>query len=257
MIIVDTHCHAGLTKYEPVESLLRHMETSGVDQAVLIQYMGNTDNGYLVDCLARFPGKLAAAMIVPQEDDGSAVRRWAERGIQGIRLRPDARAAAADPLAQWRAADEEGLVVSAPSRPEWLLSARFAEVTDTFPDLRIVIEHLGGMGTDAEAPYDEFGRALERLSPLPNVSMKLPGFGEFCPVPMPFDPIPPLARMALDALGPKRMMWGSDYPPVSSREGYDNSLRVPLEYFADLSQEDRESIFGATAQAVWGLPAVN
>ena len=147
MIIVDTHCHAGLTKYEPVESLLRHMETSGVDQAVLIQYMGNTDNGYLVDCLARFPGKLAAAMIVPQEDDGSAVRRWAERGIQGIRLRPDARAAAADPLAQWRAADEEELVVSAPSRPEWLLSARFAEVTDTFPDLRIVIEHLGGMGT--------------------------------------------------------------------------------------------------------------
>ena len=139
MIIVDTHCHAGLTKYEPVESLLRHMETSGVDQAVLIQYMGNTDNGYLVDCLARFPGKLAAAMIVPQEDDGSAVRRWAERGIQGIRLRPDARAAAADPMAQWRAADEEGLVVSAPSRPEWLLSAQFAEVTDTFPDLRIVI----------------------------------------------------------------------------------------------------------------------
>ena len=63
MIIVDTHCHAGMTKYEPVESLLRHMETSGVDQAVLIQYMGNTDNEYLADCLARFPGKLAAAMI--------------------------------------------------------------------------------------------------------------------------------------------------------------------------------------------------
>ena len=61
MIIVDTHCHAGMTKYEPVESLLRHMETSGVAQAVLIQYMGNTDNEYLADCLARFPGQLAAA----------------------------------------------------------------------------------------------------------------------------------------------------------------------------------------------------
>ena len=73
----------------------------------------------------------------------------------------------------------------------------------------------------------------------------------------PRHPVRPRGRMPLDALGPKRMRWGSDYPPVSSREGYDNSLRVPLEYFADLSQEDRESIFGATAQAVWGLPAVN
>lgn len=257
MIIVDTHCHAGMTKYEPVESLLRHMETSGVDQAVLIQYMGNTDNEYLADCLARFPGKLAAAMIVPEEDDGTAVRRWVESGIQGIRLRVNSRAAAADPLAQWRAASQAGLVVSAPCRPEWLLSAEFLEVIDTFPDLCIVIEHLGGMGTDAEAPYDEFRRALERVSPRPNLSMKLPGFGEFCPVPLPFDPIPPLARMALDAFGPKRMMWGSDYPPVSTREGYDNSLRLPLEYFSDLSEDDRASIFGATAQAVWGLPAVN
>ena len=43
------------------------------------EVMGNTDNEYLADCLARFPGKLAAAMIVPEEDDGTAVRRWAPR----------------------------------------------------------------------------------------------------------------------------------------------------------------------------------
>ena len=30
MTIVDTHCHIGLHKYEPVESLLYHMNTSGV-----------------------------------------------------------------------------------------------------------------------------------------------------------------------------------------------------------------------------------
>jgi L-fuconolactonase len=254
MAIVDTHCHAGLYKYEPVESLLSHMTTSGVDQAVLIQYMGNSDNDYLVDCLNRFPERLAAAMIVPEEDDGTAVRRWAECGIQGIRLRANARAATEDPLAQWRAAAAAGLVVSAPSRVDWLLSAEFTEVVDLFPNLAIVIEHLGGVGTDAEAPYTEFRRALELASSRPNLSMKIPGFGEFCPVPLPFDPIPPLARMALDAFGPERLMWGSDYPPVSSREGYDNSLRIPLEYFADLSAPDRDSIFGGTAQTIWGLP---
>ena len=43
----------------------------------------------------------------------------------------------------------------------------------------------------------------------------------------------PVAR--LEAFGPRRIMWGSDYPPVSSREGYLNSLRTPQEYLAQLS----------------------
>ena len=37
MTIVDTHCHAGTDKYEPIESLLFHMDEAGVDKAVLIQ----------------------------------------------------------------------------------------------------------------------------------------------------------------------------------------------------------------------------
>ena len=48
MIVVDTHCHAGVHKYEPVDFLLFHMEKARVDKAVLIQYGGNTDNWYLV-----------------------------------------------------------------------------------------------------------------------------------------------------------------------------------------------------------------
>lgn len=44
MVIVDTHCHVGVHKYEPVEVLLFHMAQNGVAQAVFIQYMGNTDN---------------------------------------------------------------------------------------------------------------------------------------------------------------------------------------------------------------------
>ena len=113
MRIVDTHCHAGLLKYEPVESLLYHMETSGVSQAVLIQYGGNSDNRYLADCLQRYPGRFAAAMIVDADDDGTAMRRWAEAGLTGIRLGVGSRAQAADPLAQWRTAADLGLVVSA------------------------------------------------------------------------------------------------------------------------------------------------
>ena len=48
MTIVDTHCHIGLHKYEPLESLLFQMERCAVQRAVFIQYMGNPDNGYIV-----------------------------------------------------------------------------------------------------------------------------------------------------------------------------------------------------------------
>ena len=57
--------------------------------------------------------------------------------------------------------------------------------------------------------------------------------------------------MALEAFGPQRMMWGSDYPPVSSREGYDNALRFPMDYFRALSEDERAWIFGRTAMKVW------
>ena len=252
MEIVDTHCHAGLHKYEPVEALLFHMERSGVDKAVLIQYMGNTDNTYLVECLKAHPEQLAAAMIVEPTDDGERMRSWAAQGLGGIRLAPDSRAQAPDPLAQWRTATELGLVVSTLGSPETLLSMEFLEVLDTFPDLQIVVEHLAGANQAAQPPYREYEQVFA-LASHPNLSIKLPGFGEFCELPHPFAQVPTLARMALEAFGPQRVMWGSDYPPVSSREGYDNALNFPMDYFSDLTQEDREWIFGRTARSVWNF----
>ena len=60
-----------------------------------------------------------------------------------------------------------------------------------------------------------------------------------------------LLDMALDAFGPRRMMWGSDFPPVSAREGYANALAFTMKHFADRSEQDREWIFGATANRLW------
>ena len=252
MRVVDTHCHIGLHKYEPVESLTFQMETVGVDQAVFIQYGGNSDNGYIVECLERFPGKFAAAMIVEETDDGTRMRKWSEQGIGGIRLPANSRAATADPLAQWRTAQALDLVVSAPCTPKVLLGPEFQEVLNVLPDLQIVIEHLAGVTTETKPPYDDFKEVM-KLADRANLTIKLPGFGEFCKVPLPFESIPPFAEMAIEAFGPERVMWGSDYPPVSSREGYRNSLEVPKEYLSQYSQSDRESIFGGTAKRVWKL----
>ena len=82
-------------------------------------------------------------------ESGCAIGRT--KGLWGSVLGADSRAEASDPLAQWRTAAELNLVVSAPSSPSTLLSDNFAEVVKRFPDLQIVIEHLAGVGTEANA----------------------------------------------------------------------------------------------------------
>ncbi len=115
-----------------------------------------------------------------------------------------------------------------------------------------------------EAKYEEFRfqvnrnatlerEMLEALAQHPNLTIKLPGFGEICELPYPFQEVPEAVRDSLEAFGPERVMWGSDFPPVSTREGYHHSLDFPLQYLADLSEQDREWIFGGAALKVWGF----
>lgn len=274
-MIIDTHCHAGLFKYEPIESLLFHMEQNSVDKAVLIQYMGNSDNGYMLDCQNRYPNKLASAIIVDSDDDGTQIRRWHEEGLRGIRLGATSRSSSMEPLAHWSTAAQLDMVVSVPCSPAALNSRDFIDVVERFADTRIVIEHLGGVKRTDEWPYEDFRQAL-KLARYPNLFIKLPGFGEFCDTTAllsedlaenqadledalssrnhpALEKIPPVAEMTLEAFGPERMMWGSDYPPVSSREGYTLSLKLPQAYFGNLSQDEQAAIFGLTAAKVWGL----
>ena len=77
MTIVDTHCHIGIHKYEPVETLLFHMECAGAYKVVMIQHAGETGSSYHVECIDRYPGRFVSAMVVEPEDDGSKICAWA------------------------------------------------------------------------------------------------------------------------------------------------------------------------------------
>ena len=91
----------------------------------------------------------------------------------------------------------------------------------------VVAEHFAGATANMEEPYEQFGRALE-IAQLPNVYVKLGGLGEITRRPptlvadFRFEHTPPFVEMILEAFGPRRTMWGSDYPPVGNREGYRN-----------------------------------
>ena len=71
--------------------------------------------------------------------------------------------------------------------------------------------------------------------------MKFHGLGEICtrasPVTHPFlfqEAGLGILDLALESFGPRRMMWGSDFPPVSGREGYRNALQLAQTPLIDL-----------------------
>ena len=256
-MIVDTHCHAGLSWFEPVELLLYQMSANAVDKAVLVQHRGTYDNSYLIECARRFPKRFAVVVIVDasRPDAPSAMESWAAQGAAGVRLGPTVRSPGPDPLALWRKAAELGLSVSSLGSAEEFASDEFSALVTEVPDLPIVIEHLAGVGQGAQPPYTTYKKALA-LANYPNTYIKLGGLGEISDRPavlkpsFAFEHVPPLVELAYDAFGPRRMMWGSDYPPVSYREGYRNALRGVAEHAALRDETDREWVMGRTALGV-------
>ena len=255
MQIVDSHCHAGTSWFEPIESLLYQMESNGVDKAVLVQHKGVYDNSYLLEAAHRHPGRFAVVAMVGTSSGYASDRLeyWAGQGAVGVRFGPLERSPGDDPLAIWRKAAELGLTVSSQSDSvEDFASDDFARLVADLPGLKIVIEHLAGMEPGAQPPYDAYRKVLE-LARHPNTYVKVGGLGEFSERPPVLSPkfafgyTSPLVEMALEAFGPRRTMWGSDFPPVSGREGYRNALHGVMDHPALKTPEDREWVMGKAA----------
>jgi len=129
------------------------------------------------------------------------------------------------------------------------------------PELPVVLEQLGG--TSAADTSDELRAARVRsfkLSRYQQVYLKIPGLAEFEPraatldneqIPIDLDAAGRVLATVLEHFRPERLMWGSDFPVVASREGYDNALNWCRKLMLDLAGSAGDAVFGATARAVF------
>ena len=257
MMITDTHCHAGHNWFEPIETLEAVMDRNGVDGAVLIQHGGTYDNDYLFKAASTRSGRFKVVVLVDPDDADplGALTRLCEQGAAGVRLFPKGTFAHVDKLEMWRRAGELGMVVSAMGSCADFAGDDFTRIVDACPDTEIAIEHLAGVKPEDE-PFTEFEKAL-KLAQRPNTSIKVPGLGEIARRParlLPqchFEEAPPFFEMTLEAFGPQRMMWGSDFPPCAGREGYANALSGVRNHSAFAHGDDVEWILGKTAARIW------
>jgi L-fuconolactonase len=259
--VTDAHAHASPYWGEPVESLLFHMDRAEVESAVLIQMMrGAENNDYLLECARRFPGRFAVvAYVEPGDDLPERLRELKDSGASGIRLPAVTAFGGHDMHVAWRAAGAARLPISCGGRLIELSSPAFRDLIDAAGEVPVVIEHMGGHPLDPDDSVELRAKVYE-LAEVPNTFLKVSGLGTFLRRSSPFRTIepyaseaPPYYDMALEAFGPARLMWGSDYSPVSGRDGYERALSSASAQFAALPQRELDLIFGETARRVFRL----
>jgi L-fuconolactonase len=115
------------------------------------------------------------------------------------------------------------------------------------PNLRMVIDHLSKPRIK-EQLIDDWRRDLHAASRYPNVYCKLSGLiTEADWQHWTSEDLKPYVQAALDCFGPKRCMFGSDWPVCLLAGSYNQVVEALHEALGPLSSTERETIFGKTA----------
>lgn len=224
------------------EVTLAYMRAVGVHRAVLHPINGLEWGEYAA---ARMPDRfsLVVGALVASDDGTMALRgsagsvpipsidEWVtERrqtpGVVGIRLgRPsvDRFEAALKACAR----EQLPVLVLPPSKSDnpRAFGGDFTDVTaiaQRYPELTVIIDHLGlpQWPSPLDSPPFRAVPDLLELAKLPNVAIKFAGAHSMSQQAYPFDDLWPHLRPIIDAFGPQRLMWGTDFSRFYERIGF-------------------------------------
>jgi predicted TIM-barrel fold metal-dependent hydrolase len=233
---IDSHAHV-FTRDLPLVPERRHSPTAdatletylglldahGIDGGVLVQpsFLG-TDNSFLLACLRRCPERLRGVAVVPPEADRAGLELLDREGFVGIRLNlwglkqlPDFS------QAQWQR------LFATVKALDWHveLHASGPAIRDLLHALvplgvNVVIDHFGR--PDAARGTDCSGfRALVDAGPSGRVWVKLSA-----PYRLEGGDAGRYVKALLDAYGPGRLVWGSDWPWTQHAQGMEYGATV-------------------------------
>lgn len=145
-------------------------------------------------------------------------------------------------------------------------------IAEKFPDLQLVLDHLGLSQRPMEEPDDPQWKKLPEvlaLAKYPNVSIKLcdpPGLSEES---YPYNDIWPQMHQLLEAFGAERLAWASDIGRFRGRIAW--NIRLPEDDFVgkhtymeslafflytdQISESEKEQILGQSARRMLNWPA--
>ncbi|WP_328980022.1 amidohydrolase family protein [Streptomyces canus] len=157
-----------------------------------------------------------------------------------------------DVLRGLAAVAEAGLVYDLVVQPHQLAAA--VEAAQRLPGLTFVLDHLGKPPI-ASGELDPWAQQIRRLAALPNTVCKLSGMvTEADWSSWTTAALVPYADTVLDAFGPRRLMFGFDWPVCRLAATYAEVIAVASELTAGLGPAERHDVFTGTAVRTYDLP---
>ncbi|MFC5803351.1 amidohydrolase family protein [Streptomyces formicae] len=150
-----------------------------------------------------------------------------------------------------RAVADAGLVYDLLVRSHQMPAA--VRVAAALPGLTFVLDHLGKPPITS-GELEPWASGVRELAALPNTFCKLSGMvTEAEWKTWTVDDLRPYSGTVLDAFGPARLMYGSDWPVCRLAASYGDVLDAARALTAELGEEERALVFGGTADRVYGL----
>lgn len=171
-------------------------------------------------------------------------RLRAARVLAGI---DPASATAADLCA---ALEERGLVLDLVAKPAAIPAQ--IELLRRHPDLAVVLEHAGWPEATDEGGLLQWREAIGALAELPNVSCKVSGLGMATHA-LDADTLRPWLEGCLDAFGPGRCIFGSNFPVEAMYGGFDELIGSVRAVVDGLPDEDRRAFWAENARRVYRI----
>ncbi|MEM5343468.1 amidohydrolase family protein [Paraburkholderia azotifigens] len=139
-----------------------------------------------------------------------------------------------------------------------LIFTRHVDALETFierfPPLRIVIDHGAKPPVrDGSAGWHAWAEGITRLAKHPYVHCKISGLATEAAQGWTETTLRPYVDHLLAAFGPKRVMWGSDWPVLNLNGDYLLWHSIATLLLSSLSDAERDAVFGGNAAAFYRL----
>jgi L-fuconolactonase len=127
------------------------------------------------------------------------------------------------------------------------------ELVELLPEQPFVVDHLAKPRIVA-GEIDGWGRDIRAIARHDNVCCKVSGMvTEAVRRGGKRDDFTPYLDVVLEAFGPERLMFGSDWPVCLLAGEYADVAAIPRDYFSRLSTTEQRMIWGDTAAGFYGL----
>jgi len=135
-----------------------------------------------------------------------------------------------------------------------------AIIANKVPELRIIIDHFGGVQLDGNPLTPEYVADFRAVSKSPNVYCKvsaLYGRVKQQPAPKELSFYKPVLDLAFECFGEDRLIYGSDWPVTETTGDYASVLKLTRSYFDAKGVSVCEKLFHRNAEKFYAITESN